>query len=287
MYHLLALLTCVIWGSTFVSTKVLLHAGLSPALIFFLRFLIAYVAMAAFSHKRLFCATLRDEVLMCIAGITGGSLFFWGENTALLYTHTDNVAFLTALPPLFLVIYSAFNPHHRKHKPTVWIGSLLAIVGIYFVSYGTSPDTVSASRPLLGNALALGSSVLWAIYQLVVTPMAKKYGTLLTTRKLLGYGTLTISPFILKEIPTITTSLSSFTAIFNIIFLGLVASGFCYFSWNIVMKRLGSITSANYLYINPIVTCIAAYIFLGETVTPAMMIGGSCIIAGVYIALRK
>ena len=44
-YHLVAFLTVAIWGTTFVSTKVLMLNGLSPAQIFTLRFSIAYVLM--------------------------------------------------------------------------------------------------------------------------------------------------------------------------------------------------------------------------------------------------
>ncbi|MDY4731508.1 MAG: EamA/RhaT family transporter, partial [Prevotella sp.] len=46
-YHIVAFLTVVVWGTTFVSTKVLMLNGLSPALIFTLRFGIAYVLMLA------------------------------------------------------------------------------------------------------------------------------------------------------------------------------------------------------------------------------------------------
>ena len=41
IYHILALAAVVIWGTTFVSTKILLREGLSPSEIMFFRFLIA------------------------------------------------------------------------------------------------------------------------------------------------------------------------------------------------------------------------------------------------------
>ena len=43
-YHGLAIAAVVIWGTTFVSTKVLLTGGLSPAASMFLRCLIALKA---------------------------------------------------------------------------------------------------------------------------------------------------------------------------------------------------------------------------------------------------
>ena len=54
-YHFVAFLIVSIWGSTFVFTKMLLQAGLSPAQIFTFRFFIAYILLLVFSF-------LRDKV---------------------------------------------------------------------------------------------------------------------------------------------------------------------------------------------------------------------------------
>lgn len=67
-YHLVAFLTVAIWGTTFVSTKVLMLNGLSPAQIFTLRFSIAYVLMLAFNHRRLFADSWQDEAKMALLG---------------------------------------------------------------------------------------------------------------------------------------------------------------------------------------------------------------------------
>ena len=99
-YHLVAFVVVAIWGSTFVFTKMLLLAGLSPAQIFTLRFIIAYVLLLAYSlffdkrsgrserihHFSLFTSSLKDELLMVALGITGGSVYFLAENAAMLFT---------------------------------------------------------------------------------------------------------------------------------------------------------------------------------------------------------
>ncbi len=91
-YHLLAFLIVAVWGSTFVFTKLLLLDGLSPAQIFTLRFLIAYVLLAGYERlflwkkHRWICENWQDELIMLVLGITGGSLYFLTENEALNYT---------------------------------------------------------------------------------------------------------------------------------------------------------------------------------------------------------
>ena len=61
LYHLVAFVTVAIWGTTFVSTKVLMLNGLSPAQIFTLRFSIAYMMMLMVNHKRMFADSWKDE----------------------------------------------------------------------------------------------------------------------------------------------------------------------------------------------------------------------------------
>ena len=63
-YHILAVLTIIIWGTTFVSTKVLLQNGLDPVEIMFYRFAIAYVCILFISHNRLWANSWKDEGLL-------------------------------------------------------------------------------------------------------------------------------------------------------------------------------------------------------------------------------
>jgi len=103
-YHLVAFLVVAIWGSTFVFTKLLLQEGLSPAQIFTLRFLVAYVLLAGYyllthrsSHSfRLFADTVKDELLLLALGISGGSVYFLAENAAMLYTTATNTSLIVS-----------------------------------------------------------------------------------------------------------------------------------------------------------------------------------------------
>lgn len=60
-YHLMALVTVSIWGTTFVSTKVLIQHGLSPVDIFVYRFVLAYVCICFLAPKRLFADSIKTS----------------------------------------------------------------------------------------------------------------------------------------------------------------------------------------------------------------------------------
>ncbi len=76
IYHILALTAVAIWGTTFVSTKLLLAEGMTPAEIMFYRFLIAYLALKLYKPTFRLPESWRDEALFAAAGLTGGSLYF-------------------------------------------------------------------------------------------------------------------------------------------------------------------------------------------------------------------
>ena len=111
-----AIFVVAVWGETFISSKVLLNAGLSPADIFFYRFFLAYIFLWAFSHKRLLAASFKDEFLTFILGIFGGSLYFLAENSALKYSTASNVAILVGSAPLVTALLVAvFNRSERMN----------------------------------------------------------------------------------------------------------------------------------------------------------------------------
>lgn len=297
MYHILAVLTVCIWGTTFVSTKVLLASGLTPTNIFGVRFALAYAGMALICHKSWFCRNWRDESAMLIAGMTGGSLYFWAENTALCHARAGTVSLIVCLAPLFTTLFASFLSRRNAVAPRVWLWTLVALAGVALIVSGDDEGSPAAS-PLLGGGLALVASLSWAVYQLVIKRLGDRYGAAMLTRKVFGYGLLTILLFHAVSSPGglyadgallgLTGQLLQRPTVWaNLLFLGLIASLACYFVWSKIVEKLGAVASANYIYLNPLSTCTFSAIFLGEQFTATMIIGGLAIIVGLYQAVRR
>ena len=136
-YHLMALVTAAIWGTTFVSTKVLIQNGLTPAEIFFYRFSLAYVVILLFSRGKLWSRSWRDEGWFALAGIFGGSLYFITENTALGITLASNVSLLVCTSPVLTALLSALFYHYPLRRRMLY-GSLLALLGVALVVFNGS-----------------------------------------------------------------------------------------------------------------------------------------------------
>src|SRR5699024_5544425 len=106
--HFLALLTILLWGTTFVSTKVLLQHELSPIEILFTRFVMGACFLMLLFPKRLKGASLKQEGYFAAAGLCGITLYYLFENNALLYTFASNAALIASTSPFFTVLLARF-----------------------------------------------------------------------------------------------------------------------------------------------------------------------------------
>ena len=288
-YHIVAVLTVAVWGTTFVWTKLLIINGLSPAQIFTLRFIIAYVLLTGFSlwrgrHKWL-SDNWRDELTMMALGLTGGSMYFLTENESLRFTTATNTSLIVCSCPLFAMLIIALFYKSERFSRLQALGSLLALIGMAAVVL--NGHFVLHLSPL-GDTLAFSACICWALYTLLMKPVMGRYPAMFITRKVFFYGILTILPYYIfvPDMPSLDVLMRPEVAL-NLLFLGSVASMLCYLTWSWCMKGLGAVICTNWVYVNPITTIIAAWLILDEQITVYFLIGSILIIAGMYLSSKK
>lgn len=113
IFHLIAIVTVIIWGTTFVSTKILIQNGLTPSEIFFYRFVLAYICMWSISRKKFFANSIKDEFLLLLARLCGGTIYFLTENTALGITLASNVSLIVCTSPILTAFLSYLFRFYR------------------------------------------------------------------------------------------------------------------------------------------------------------------------------
>ena len=286
MYHVIAIVTVVIWGTTFISTKVLINIGLTPTEIFFFRFVMAYVCIWFVSPKRIFANNVRDELMFVLLGLTGGSLYFMAENTALGITFASNVSLILCTTPLLTAFLTfLFYKKEKSLNKNFIIGSCIAILGVALVVYNGS--FVLKVSPL-GDFLTFIAAITWAFYSVILVRLGKTYTSSFITRKVFFYGIVTLIPFLpFYPIMFDWNIISTPVVMFNLLFLGVIASMLCFLSWNIAVKKIGTIQTSNYLYLVPFVTMIASSVILDEHITTIAIIGSIFILLGVYFGEKK
>lgn len=268
----------------------LLLAGLTPAQIFTLRFIIAYVLLlgySLFTHRfLLFSSSWRDELLMFALGVTGGSLYFLTENSAMNYTTTTNTSLIVSLSPLIATFLISLFYQSQRLNRVQSAGSLMAALGVVIVVL--NGRFVLHLSPI-GDSLAFSAALCWGFYSLLMIPANLRYDTLFITRKVFVYGLLSMIPHYLwkpEETVIFTASVLSvldLSVLLNLLFLGCVASMLCFLAWNWVLKKLGAVIATNYVYFNPVTTILFAWAVLSEQITVYFLLGTVLILLGMIL----
>ena len=283
LFHIITALVVTVWGTTFVSTKVLLQHGLNPIEIMFYRFVLAYFCILLVSHKRIWADNWKDETMLMLAGLTGGTFYFIAENTALEITQASNVALLVCTTPIFTSLFMHWF-YKEPLRRNVMIGSLIALVGVGMVVF--SGSVILQINPL-GDFLSIVASMMWAFYCLVLKPLGNRYSTAFITRKVFLYSILSLLVYFLFEPMQVKADILFHPVVaFNLLFLGIVASMLCFYSWNLVLEKLGTVYASNYMYTQPLISLLCSAVVLDEPITGIALLGTVFILIGIYIAGR-
>lgn len=288
--HLLALFTILVWSTTFVATKVLLAAGLTPLWILVIRFALGFLALGCLRPHRLRLAERRHERLFAAAGLAGVACYFLLENVALTFTSATAVGAICATAPLFCALI-ALGRGQRPASPLAFAGGfILAMGGILLVGSASGNGALdgSAADNLIGCGLALIAAVVWAVYSTLVSRIAEAgYETLAATKRIFAWGLLFMAPVLPFAGAFPAEALANPLAIPNLLFLGLLASAACFATWNFAVKHLGAVVTSTYIYLVPALTGAASALVLGEPVTIPIVGGVALTIAGLMLSNRK
>ena len=160
--YFFAIFTVAVWGSTFISSKKLL-AFYTPSQIMLTRFLLAYCALWLLRPRKL-SLTAKQEAVFLLLGLTGCSIYFYTENTALTYTLAANVSIIVAAAPIFTALIAHFTGEERFRRNTLW-GFLVAFTGVVLV---VCNGTFVLKLNPKGDLLALGAAGSWAVYSVLL-----------------------------------------------------------------------------------------------------------------------
>jgi len=283
--HLLALITIIIWGTTFISSKILL-TDFTPVEILFFRFLLGYFVLLLIYSRPVRTKSIKQELLFISAGLCGITLYFLLENIALVYTLASNVGVIVSIAPFFTAVIAHFFLEEEKFHRQFIIGFVIALSGIILI--GLNGSFLLKLNPI-GDLLAFIAPMVWAIYSVLMRKISDlQVHTIGATRKVFFYGILFMLPALF--IFDFHLELSRFKDtqnITNILFLGLGASALCFVTWNRAVGILGAVKTSVYIYIVPVVTVAASALILNEKITWATLLGTFLTLTGSYISERK
>lgn len=280
--HIAALITIVIWGTTFISTKILL-VDFTPIEILFFRFLLGLLALIIVYPKRLKLKDKKQEFTFAAAGLCGICLYYLLENIALTYTMASNVGVIISIAPFFTAVLShIFMKTEEKLKAQFFVGFFVAMVGICLISFNGRELELNP----VGDILAVIAALVWSVYSLLTRKISSYgYNTVQTTRRIFTYGIVFMIPFVF--VFDFNLDVGKFIKpeyALNLIYLGIGASALCFVTWNYAVKVLGAVKTSVYIYMVPVITVATSAIVLKEEITLVSAIGTILTLIGLFLS---
>ena len=131
--HLMALLTVLVWGATYVASDYLLESY-SALQILLLRFLLAYLVLWLLKPRLLRITSLKSELGMLALALSGVLAYYFLEARAIVYGGPTNTSILVSTVPMWTLLLLCLTTKQIMHLRHL-LGFLVAIAGVVLVVY--------------------------------------------------------------------------------------------------------------------------------------------------------
>ncbi len=284
MIRLLLLGTVVIWGWTFVATKICL-GFMSPLELLGLRFLLAMPVMLAVILRKGMDLRPGRHLGPLLIGSTIITIHFLVQITGLRYTSATNTGWLIAASPLAMALLSFAILGERVSARTA-AGIAAATTGVVLLVSRGDLDRLDWLSSF-GDWMILASAATWALYTIAIRDLARERHPLAVTFSILVPPTVLLTFLILGfhdwrrllDLPA--------EAIVALLFLGIPGTALAQWFWQEGVAELGATKAGVFLYLEPLATTALAVPYLGEPFGPFALIGGLLVLGGVWHAQRK
>ena len=270
----------IVWGSNFVFGKILVQ-DFSPALITTLRLLFIVLFLIGLSFYRGHFKRLNksDVLAVFFLGVIGVFInqwsFFEGLQTA---DPTTSALILATTPILTGVLASIF----LKEKLTIrmLVGSIVAIIGIYFVVANGDLSSLHIDRGLYWIVITM---VTFAIMIIMTRILSNRIDPLSITLYSNIVGLIVSIPFVfILDTPIIISSKVSDWSL--LIVTAVVVHGIATLIWNSNIRYVDASKASILSNLEPFVAMIMGLILLYKPITGAEMLGSLFIVGGVVLS---
>jgi drug/metabolite transporter (DMT)-like permease len=274
--------TVFLWGASFPLTKAALDY-LGPTSIAFLRWLLSSAVLCLWLARRgrlpAAVAVVRQDGLRALwVALTGITLFYYLENTALAYTTAINAGVLANLTTVFMVLLGTLWLGERLTR-LEWMAIGAAMLGAVLVSQGAGHLTLNETG-LIGDLLMVLATLFAAIYSVGSKRLVERHRADAVLTVVAIAGTAMLFPLALNEGIQLDLPWQVWA---SLALLGVGSGALANLWWLQLLSFLEASRAAMMLLLIPIVSTATAVILLGEPLTPMVVLGATLVIAGVLV----
>jgi drug/metabolite transporter (DMT)-like permease len=282
-----ALFAVLVWGGSFVATKVALR-DVSPVTVVWLRFGMGFIilGLGVLSRRQFAVPSRPDLAYFALLGFLGITFHQWLQSTGLTTAQATTTSWIVATTPVFMALLG-WLVLKEKLSFLMLLGIGVAALGVLVVvSKGDLLALSSGQAFTYGDLLILISAPNWAIFSTLSRRGLSQHPAARMMFYVMGFGFLfTTILFLLGPGPAEISHLT-LNGWLGVAFLGILCSGVAYIFWYDALQAMPVAQTGAFVYIEPFVTVLVAAVVLGEPLLLSSILGGGAIILGVWLVNR-
>jgi len=268
----LLLLAAIIWGFAFVAQRAgMEHVG--PFAFNAVRFALGGLVLLPLV---LVNRPTRMKTVLLGGGLAGGVLFLAAslQQAGVIYTTAGKAGFITGLYVIMVPILGLL--WRQRVGRGVWLGAILAVVGLYLLGDIGNLDVA------LGDWLVLGSAFFWAVHVHAIGWLASRIDAIpLACCQFLTCSALSLAAMLLVEEPTIQGLCD---AALPILYAGFLSTGVAYTLQVVAQRDVHPAHAAIILSLEAVFAVAGGWLILGETLSWWGLLGCALMLAGMMLS---
>jgi drug/metabolite transporter (DMT)-like permease len=282
-----ALFAVIVWGASFVATKITLQY-IDPTALVWIRFAMGVVilGLAVGLEKQFTLPKGKDWGYFALLGFLGITFHQWLQSTGLLTAQATTTAWIITSTPIFIALLGFLILKERLAWYQV-TGIILAAFGVLLVvTKGNLSSLIDGRFGTPGDFLVMISAINWAVFSTLSRPGLKKHSATLMMFYVMSFGWIFTSILFFATPGIRQITVIPWEGWVAILFLGILCSGVAYIFWYDALKFLPVAQTGAFLYLEPIITVIVAALVIREQIVLATLTGGIIILIGVWLVNR-
>lgn len=283
----LIIVTPAVWSTNYLVARYA-PGIISPHLLAFMRWLIAFFLMLPFAYTelRMLWPQWKEEwrliVFLGALGmwICGAFVYIGGETTTAI-----NIGLLYALAPVLVAVVSA-RLLRESLKFTQWLGLVLSVTGVVVVVVKGSLQRLLAVEFTSGDLWIMVAVASWTVYSVLLKQRASVLSPFARVTVITAGGVLVLLPFTAIEVASTGLPADWQHALIICVAAAVLPGLIAYQAYAYLQQQLGAARAGLVLYLGPLYTAMLAWALLGEPPQWYHMVGAALILPGVYLAMQ-
>ena len=265
-------------ANSVITRYLVLVSQVSPFLLTVVRFvsglgtllLLTAIGPTTFRHDK------PDSSYFLGALLLGGYAFSISYGYLFISVAAGTFVFYTFVV-LTMVAYSVFADRETVTFRLV-LGQLLGLLGVLVITFGRI-----TSVTLLGVLLMATTGTSWGLYSAYGKKFESSFSYTYNSFLILSALAIIASTIIVGLYGRQIFNGVSFQNLGLALYMGMVSTALSYVVWNATVKKIAASLGGLVQLVVPIIAPALGIVFLGEQVTPALMVGGSFVLFGIYL----